>query len=259
MAPWKYTLIAGAKLIGLIILSLVYLRLLFSPTWSSMVLWGTILIGCAWFVWILLSRWYPTLREKFGLPRIYKVLIGLNALAWLPGFWVARYALNSITGVDAGNFPTALWAFTLGGIVYVWLILMILCLGLTAFKSMSMFFILWVWEEIRRFFLDLVTLSIHPQRLTRTGRHLRDTCAFMCVIFLLGMVGENTTMRHAVKSFATIVLVLTEFSYDHTCTASSETRWVAPLKDRKEMKVSNILIADVQSLTHIQLTIGHCE
>jgi hypothetical protein len=43
---------------------------------------------------------------------VYKVLGGLNALAWLPGFWLARLFINTLTGVDAGNFTTALLVFT---------------------------------------------------------------------------------------------------------------------------------------------------
>jgi hypothetical protein len=86
-----------------------------------------------------------------------------------------------------------------------------------------------------------------------------DLLALLGVIGLLGTVFENAPMRYAVESFAKGVLAFTEFSYDRTCAASSETRWVAPLKDRKELKVSNILIAEFQSFPDIQFSIGQCQ
>jgi hypothetical protein len=61
------------------------------------------------------------------------------------------------------------------------------------------------------------------------------------------------------RQLGSALLVATEFSYDQTCAASSQTRFVAPLKDRKELKVSNVLIADVTSWTTIQFSLGHCE
>jgi hypothetical protein len=33
------------------------------------------------------------------------------------------------------------------------------------------------------------------------------------------------------------VLMLTEFSYDRTCAVSSETRWVAPLKEHSRVEI----------------------
>jgi hypothetical protein len=42
----------------------------------------------------------------------------------------------------------------------------------------------------------------------------------------------------------TVVLVFTEYSYNQTCSVSSEQRLVAHLKDRKEMRASIISIAD---------------
>src|SRR5690242_15340575 len=108
MAPWLYRLIAVLKFIGLLVFVRVYVALLFHPTWGPVVSWGTMLLGCAWFARNVTSRWYPALKKRPGLLRVYTVLAGLNVLAWFPGYWVARYVLNSLTGVDAGNFPTAL-------------------------------------------------------------------------------------------------------------------------------------------------------
>ena len=73
------------------------------------------------------------------------------------------------------------------------------------------------------------------------------------------MVIEIPTTNHTAKTIANYVFVLTEFSYDRTCAVSSATHWVAPLKDRKEMKASNVLIANVQTWSDIQFSIGQCQ
>ena len=138
MARWKYRLIAGLQLIGLLIFAKVFLGLLLNPTWGPVVLWGIILSRlCP----VRLDHHFSLVSSGEGQIRIaacHQVFLGLNALLWLPGFCFARYTLNSITGVDAGNFPTALWAFTLGSIAYVWLVLIMLWLGLTFLKSIVM-------------------------------------------------------------------------------------------------------------------------
>ena len=47
MARWKYRLIAGLQLIGLLIFAKVFLGLLLNPTCMRVVLWGIIVLGCA--------------------------------------------------------------------------------------------------------------------------------------------------------------------------------------------------------------------
>jgi hypothetical protein len=259
MARWKYRLIAGLQLIGLLIFTKVFLELLLNPTWGPVVLWGIILLGCARFVWTITFRWYPVVKARFGLPRVIKVFLGLNALLWLPGFCFARYALNSITGVDAGHFPTALWAFTLGGIACVWLVLILLWLGLTSFKSFVMVGSLMTWDEVRTFFWDL-TQPGRPKRPLPIGRHLMDLAATFSVIMLIGMGSEHSSAtRRTLDALANLVLVGTEFSHDRTCAASSATRWVAPLKDRKEFKSSNVLVATYHAWNNISFKIDQCD
>jgi hypothetical protein len=215
-------------------------------------------LGGVWFVWNVTARWYPALKERLGLSRVYKALLVLNALAWLPGFWLARLLINRLTGVDAGNFTTALRFFTLGGIAYVWLLFIMICIGLMALKSIVTLCGLMAWEHIRSFLWGL-TLSVPPYRSVPLRRHVMDMFACMSVLFLLAILTSNPTARRVVKSVANFVLVATEFSYDHTCAASNETRWVTPLKDRKEVKdASNVLFADVQSWTDIHFSIGQC-
>ena len=258
MARWKYRLIAGLQLIGLLIFAKVFLGLLLNPTWGPVVLWSIILLGCARFVWTITFRWYPVVKARFGLPRVIKVFLGLNALLWLPGFCFARYTLNSITGVDAGNFPTALWAFTLGSIAYVWLVLIMLWLGLTFLKSIVMIGSLMSWDEVRTSFWYL-TRAERPQRPLPIGRHFMDLLAAFSIIALIGMGAEHPATSRTLGAVANLVLVGTEFSHDRTCAASSATRWVAPLKDRKEFKSSNVLVATYHAWNNISFKIDQCD
>jgi hypothetical protein len=258
MARWKYILKGTAKLIGLVILVIGYLRLLANPRWSPVVLWGTFLIGSAWFVWTITFRWYPVVKARFGLPRVIKVFVGLNALLWLPGFCFARYVLNSITGVDAGNFPTALWAFTLGSIAYVWLLLIMLWLCLMSLKALVVMGGLGIWDKVRTSFWSL-TKAERPQRPLPIGRHFMDLLAAVSIIALIGMGTGHPATSRTLDAVANLVLVGTEFSHDRTCAASSATRWVAPLKDRKEFKSSNVLVATYHAWNNISFKIDQCD
>jgi hypothetical protein len=192
------------------------------------------------------------------LPRVIKVFLGLNALLWLPGFCFARYTLNSITGVDAGIFPTALWAFTLGSIACVWLLLLLLWLFLTSLKSVVMFVSLMVWDAVRNFLYHL-TKAERLQRPLPIGRHLMDLLATFSVIAFVGMGTEHLATRRTLDAVANLVLVGTEFSHDRTCAASSATRWVVPLKDRKEFKSSNVLVATYHAWNNISFKIDQCD
>jgi len=240
MALWLRVLMAVGFLVGIYVILPRLLLLPMSPTWVPVVFWVLIFLGCARFVWIVTFRWYPAVKTRFGWPRIIKVFLGVNALLWLPGFCFARYTLNSITGVDAGNFPTALWAFTLGGIGYVWLNLTILCLGFMMFKSMVMVFIRGtVHRPFRRHGLDLFT-------------------AF-CVFGFVGMSFEYLVTNRTPEIVANLVLMGTEFAHDRTCAASSPTRWVVPLKDRKEFTSSNVLVATYHAWNNISFKIDKCD
>ena len=50
-----------------------------------------------------------------------------------------------------------------------------------------------------------------------------------------------------IRSLAKTILVHSEFSYDKVCSASSDTHWVATLKDRKERDFPKVIIADLTS------------
>jgi len=76
---------------------------------------------------------------------------------------------------------------------------------------------------------------------------------------LLWDAGKVPLGNHVVRGVAAYTLIATEFSYDQTCAVSSEERWVAPLKDRKEMKTSKVIIADLRSWGDISFSMGTCE
>ena len=219
-----------------------------------MVRWGTLLLGSAWFVQAIISRWYPALKQRLGLPRVLKVLMGLNALAWLPGYCVARYVLNSVTGIDAGNFPTALWVFTLGSIAYVWLNLIMLWLFLMILKNAVVLGGLWLRHEGRTFLWDLIHPGC-PKPSLPIGRHGKELFASFCVMGLIGMSFEYLTKNRTLESIGNLVLFATEFSRDRTCAASSATQWVIPLKDRKEFKATNVLVATYHAWNNISFKI----
>jgi hypothetical protein len=245
-------------LVGIIVIHPRFVALLVSPTWSPVVFWGAIFLGIARFAWTVTFRWYPAVKARVGLPRVIKVFLGLNALLWLPGFCFARYALNSITGVDAGNFPTALWAFTLGSIAYVWLLLLLIWLFLTSLKSMVMIGSLMVWDAGRNFFWDL-TQAGRPKRSLPIGRHFMDLLAAFSILALIGMGAEHPATSRTLDAVANLILIGTEFSHDRTCAASSATRWVVPLKDRKEFKSSNVLVATYHAWNNISFKIDQCD
>jgi hypothetical protein len=78
-----------------------------------------------------------------------------------------------------------------------------------------------------------------------------------CVAFL-EQLPKHPPLDHWMRRAATTVLVLADFAHDTTCSVSSATRWVAPLKDRKEQDAPKVLIADVSAWPDIQFSFGAC-
>jgi hypothetical protein len=81
-------------------------------------------------------------------------------------------------------------------------------------------------------------------------------------IMFLGMYLEQLPKRPPLDRWmhraASSVLVLADFAHDKTCSVSSETRWIAPLKDRKEQDAPKVLIADLSAWPDIQFSFGAC-
>jgi hypothetical protein len=119
---------------------------------------------------------------------------------------------------------------------------------------------LWCWiRNLPRVRSVLSLPSVEKRELMTTrfvGRMFGAFGVFaLCGILLIGLPPVN----RVVHVLATTVLVITQFSYDRTCTASNEYQRVAYLKDRKEMKVSIVSIADVRSWPDISFTTGTCD
>jgi hypothetical protein len=206
------------------------------------------------FVRTFITRWYPVLKKHLSLARAGKVF----ALAWLPGYCGARYILNNLTGVDAGYFPTALWVFTLGSIAYVWLNLIMLWLFLMCLKNAVVLTGLWLGHEGRTFLWELIHPGC-PRPWLPIGRHGKELFASFCVMALIAMSFEYLTKNRTPKSVSTYILFYTEFSQDRTCAASSPTQWVIPLKDRKEFKATNVLVATYHAWNNISFKIDQCD
>jgi hypothetical protein len=79
------------------------------------------------------------------------------------------------------------------------------------------------------------------------------------VLFGLWKRSCPDVIQDSVASIARYVIVRYEFSYDPTCAASSEVRLVAPLKDRKELKSSNVLVAAYLAWNEIYFEIDQCD
>ena len=79
----------------------------------------------------------------------------------------------------------------------------------------------------------------------------------VCMAFL-EQLPQHPPLDRWVRRLATSVLVSADFAHDQTCSVSSATRWVAPLKDRKEKDSPKVLIADRSRWPDIQFSIGVC-
>jgi hypothetical protein len=95
-------------------------------------LWGQLLVGTIYltatvmFISAVWRKWYPALKNKLNPTLGGWLLVLLNASFGFVGHLVARYYLNTLTGVDPNNFPKALLAFTVPATAYIWLIFVIL-------------------------------------------------------------------------------------------------------------------------------------
>src|SRR5215471_18693291 len=123
MAPWKYRLIAGAKLIGLLVFFRVFFPLLVHPTWSLVVLWSFGIV-CTIVGFVGFSRHvYPALKDTLNAPLMRLLLLGVSWFAGLLAYIQARRWIMLLTEVDPNNFPRALVAFA--GLLFVpfWLVI----------------------------------------------------------------------------------------------------------------------------------------
>jgi hypothetical protein len=199
----------------------------------------------------LWAWWFPD--EAFG-PTVkrwirYLLQTVTAALAYVQ----ARFYINELTGVDPGNFPTALAALTALGTLTLWLVVLPYVLLLMA--GMSVLAAGWAGIRGKLGQTELGGLSARPWRLRAGGAVAM--ALLMGLLFLL--LAATPFVQRAVRIVASNVLVATEFSYDQTCAVSSKDRLVALLKYRREMTTSLVSIAEGRPLRETRFTTGTCD
>jgi hypothetical protein len=187
------------------------------------------------------------------------LVLGIGGLA----FVYARLYLNTLTGVDPGNFPKALTALTTFAIIPATISAISLTAALICIGFMVVMGIAVVRDEIREYSQKarwLLGLPPSQAQAFPTGRimvNLVGACG-VCVFCGLLVAGEVPPINHMVRVIASYTLVATEFSYDQTCPVSSKERLVTRLKDFKEAKPPMVLFAEERSWGDISFSIGTC-
>jgi hypothetical protein len=209
---------------------------------------------------------YPNLKDTLNAPLMRLLLLGLSWLAGLLAYIQARNWIMALTEVDPNNFPRALIAFAGLAFPPCWLVITtglgMLVLPLYLFV---VYVIACIWGFIQGLRSGWLGIAVKPPPEIIAKRLCRGPVLFIGIMGLVGITGLLLSAAHR-PPFETLfrkvgsnLLVMTDFAYDKTCAVSSQTRWVAPLKDRKDLEGTKILIADASSSTHIQFSIGQCK
>jgi hypothetical protein len=222
-------------------------------------------IGMFMFISAVWYKWYPVLQNKLN-PTMAKwvVKVGLNGLAGFGGYLYAHYYLNTLTGVDPNNFPKALLALTIPFMGYVWMIFIAFGAVLVALGFMLWRAGIMVWAMVVDFLslLEVFGFTL-PQKKTITFRafltYLIGPMGILLCCVLLEGLPKFTPLGRLMNRAATSVLVFADFAHDQTCSASSATRWVAPLKDRKEQDSPKVIVADLSTWPDIQFAMAVCK
>jgi hypothetical protein len=232
---------------------------------TTYVLWSvaivTSLVGLVEF-W---RHVYPTLKDTLDKPLMRLLLLAVSWLAGLLAYIQARGWIMLLTEVDPNNFPRTLIAFA--GLIFVpcWLLIATgVGMNLVVVYLGAVSVIEHIWELIQ-FFRGLFGKAAQPkpQLLSLEPGHGWRLFFGIMGLFILSALLWDAARRQPFESvfrkFGSALLILTDFSYDKTCDVSSQTRLVAPLKDRKDLDGTKVLIADWQSLVDIQFSIGQCK
>jgi hypothetical protein len=208
---------------------------------------------------------YPALKETLNAPLVRLLLLGLSWLAGLLAYIQARVWIMVLTEVDPNNFPRALIAFA--GLIFP-----LYWLGITTGIGMNVilacFGVAWVIGEIWGFIQGLrgmfgLAVKPIPEIFSKGTRHGGVLLIGMMGLFVLtGLLWDRASrppFESVFRKVGSALLVMTDFAYDKTCAVSSHTRLVAPLKDRKDLEGTKVLIADAPSLAHIQFSVGQCK
>jgi hypothetical protein len=190
-----------------------------------------------------------------------------GALVMATGGHAAVFAhqyLNTLTGVAPDNFPKAFAALTTFALVPASIFTIALTATLIGFGFMVVMFIDVVWCELHNHwqqFRAMYSLSRPQAWFLPSWRIMVNLFgAFGVMAFCTMLVaGEVPPINHMVRVVAAYTLVATEFSYDHTCPASSQERLVARLKDFTERKPPRVLFAEQPSWGDVRFSLGICE
>jgi hypothetical protein len=185
------------------------------------------------YVW---RWWFPD--QPFGLTVKRWLRYLAQAVVVAVAYVHMRIYINYLTSVDPGNFPTALAALTVLNAIVWWL----LSLGLIMLVTAGVYAGLAFMASLRGKFGPA---EIGGVSATRWGLRMAGAGSlFLVSMMAIGLPSDTRWMQRAARILVTNVLVFTEYSYNQTCSVSSEQRLVAHLKDRKEMRASIISIAD---------------
>jgi hypothetical protein len=202
------------------------------------------------------SWWFPDQSFNPTIKRWLRYLLQAGTVAF--AYVQARFYINALTGVDPGNFPTALAALTaLNTVVMGLTLLPIVLMGMSAVYAGAMF-IAGIQEKIG------LTETISISRRRWGFRALGAGCFMFACLMAVGFSADHSWVQGVARSIASTVLVATEFSHDRTCAVSSEHRLVAQLKDRRERPVSMVSIAEEGArawwlFRHITFSTGTCD
>jgi len=89
--------------------------------------------------------------------------------------------------------------------------------------------------------------------------YLFGPIAILACVAFLEQLPKHPPLDRWIHRAATSVLVFADFARDKTCSASSATRWVASIKDRKEQDAPKVLVADLSTWPDIQFSMGACK
>jgi hypothetical protein len=182
------------------------------------------------------SWWFPDQPINPTVKRWLRYL--LQAITAGLAYVQARFYINMLTGVDPGNFPTALTALAVLNTLLMWLVVIP-----TVFMVMSTFYAL---ARYVASILEKIGFTETPGVSRRRWgfRAFGSISLAFIVMAAYGLPADTLFMQRAMRIFVSHVLVAADFSYDRTCAVSSEHRLVAQLKDRREIQVSRVSIAE---------------
>jgi hypothetical protein len=208
-------------------------------------------LGALAFLYHLWQVWYPD-EHIAPLMRRYAFRV-LQILAVALAYVQVRASINLLTGVDPGSFPAAQATLTVLLAIPLWLLVIPLAVLPMLLVYLGMAYIAGLRQAMG--FIKLRGISPRGWAFRAFG------AGSLYVACLLGFIlpAGHASVQRAARIVAAYVLVVTQFSYDHTCAVSSKEQWVARLQDRKAMKASMVSIADIRIWHDIRFTTGTCE